>query len=180
MIYRLNDEYFVRGLCEADLAGPYPTWFEDQEVSRFNSHGKWVRTEDYFREYVRSLNGSDKVVWAICHERAGHVGNVTLQAISPIDRAAEFAVIIGEREHRSKGLGKLAGRKLLEHGFAKLNLHRVYCGTAATNDGMKRLALALGMKQEGVRRAHMFLDGQWVDLVEYGILRDEFSGGDLS
>jgi ribosomal-protein-alanine N-acetyltransferase len=175
MIYRLNDEYSVRGLRESDLDGTYPSWFEDQDVCRFNSHGKFVRTAAYFRNYVQSLDGSDLVVWAICHASDGHIGNVSLQSLSFIDRSAEFAIIIGDRRHWRRGVGKLAAARLLEHGFLKLNLNRIYCGTVATNEGMKRLALALGMQQEGVRRAHCFLDGQWVDVLEFGVLRSEFA-----
>jgi [ribosomal protein S5]-alanine N-acetyltransferase len=175
MIYRLNEAYHVRGLRESDVAGPYPSWFEDQDVCRFNSHGKLVHTEEYFRAYVRSLDSGDAVVWAVCHEQDGHIGNVSLQGLSFLNRTAEFAIILGDRRHWGRGVGKLAGLKLLEHGFTKLNLNRVYCGTAATNEGMKALAAALGMRQEGIRRSHLFLEGAWVDVVDYGVLRHEFS-----
>ncbi len=176
MIYRLSDDYFVRGLRESDVDGPYPSWFEDQEVCRFNSHGKFARSEEYFRRYVRSLNEVDSVVWAICHREHGHIGNISLQAISPLNRNAEFAVILGDRRHWGSGVGRLAGRQLLAHGFGKLGLERVYCGTAATNTAMRKLAAALDMREEGVRRHHLFLEGQWVDVVEFGVLRTEFTG----
>jgi RimJ/RimL family protein N-acetyltransferase len=39
---------------------------------------------------------------------------------------------------------------------------------------MKKLALKLGMKEEGTRRENLFLDGEWVDAIEYGILCPEF------
>ena len=67
-------------------------------------------------------------------------------------------------------------RAMVRHGFFDLNLHRIYCGTAASNVGMNRLALAMGMQQEGVRRSHLFLEGEWVDVIEYGVLRTEFGG----
>jgi [ribosomal protein S5]-alanine N-acetyltransferase len=178
MIYQLNDEYYVRPLVEADIAGPYPGWFEDQEVCRFNSHGKFFRTESWFRDYIASINGIDKIVWAISHKVDGHIGNISLQDISGINRSAEFAILLGDKRHWGKSVGLLAGRQLLEHGFRKLDLVRVYCGTAATNEGMKRLAERLGMRLEGTRRQQLFLDGQRVDLVEYGILRDEFTEGE--
>jgi RimJ/RimL family protein N-acetyltransferase len=174
MIYRLSDEYHVRGLRESDLEGPYPTWFEDQDTCRFNSHGKYVRTGEYFRRFLQRLDGDEMVVWAVCHDTDGHVGNVSLQNMSFIDRTAEFAIILGDHRHRGRHVGTLAARKLLEHGFLKLNLHKVHCGTAATNEAMKRLALALGMQQEGVRREHLFLEGRWVDVIEFGVLRSEF------
>ena len=113
------------------------------------------------------------IVWAICDLQDGHIGNVALQNISLINQNAEFAIILGDRRHWGKGVGLLAGKAMLEHGFKKLNLHRIYCGTAATNAGMKKLALKLGMKEEGIRREHLFLDGEWVDAIEYGILRPE-------
>jgi ribosomal-protein-alanine N-acetyltransferase len=174
MIYALTDKYFVRALEERDLEGPYPTWFQDQEVCKYNSHGKFPKNADYFRAFYAALNGEDEVVWALCHATDGHIGNLSLQAISLIDRNAEFAVILGDKRHWGKGIGFAAAGQLLRHGFEKLNLTRVYCGTAATNEPMRNLALRLGMMQEGVRRKHMYLEGQWVDMVEYGVLKDEF------
>lgn len=176
MIYGLSKDYFVRPLSMEDLDGPYPGWFEDQEVCRYNSHGKLFRTKAYFQEYLGELNREDRIVWAICHVADGHIGNISLQEISLINRTAEFAVLIGDRRHWGKGAGLLAGKQLLEHGFKKLNLERIHCGTASTNEGMKRLAVAMGMVLEGTRRLHLFLDGARVDLLEYGILRGEFKG----
>jgi RimJ/RimL family protein N-acetyltransferase len=174
MIYELSKDYFVRALTESDLDGAYPKWFEDQEVSRYNSHGKFFKTMADFRQYVSEVDRQDRVVWAICHARDGHIGNISLQELSNIDRTAEFAIILGDKRHWGKGVGLLAGRKLLEHGFRKLNLERIYCGTAATNEGMKKLALRMGMSLEGTRRQHLFLEGRRVDVLEYGILRSEF------
>jgi RimJ/RimL family protein N-acetyltransferase len=171
MIKQLNEQYYVRGLCEADVDGSYPSWFEDQEVCAFNSHGKFVRTKDYFRQFIRTLDGQSMFVWAICHVQDGHIGNVALQNISLVNRNAEFAIIMGDRRHWGKGVGLLASKAILEHGFKKLNLHRIYCGTAATNTAMRKLAAALGMQQEGIRPQHLFLDGQWVDVVDFGVLR---------
>jgi ribosomal-protein-alanine N-acetyltransferase len=180
MIYRISEDYFVRAFRQSDLSGPYPSWFEDQEVCKYNSHGKFFRTQDYFRSFYESLNGNDQMVWAICHDKDGHIGNVSLQGISLINRNAEFAVLIGDRRHWHKGVGKLAGAQLISHGFDKLNLERVYCGTAATNEGMQSLALALGFREEGRRRAHLYLEGAWVDVIEYGILRSDYRQKQIS
>jgi len=175
MIYRIGESYFVRPLLEADLDGPYPSWFEDQEVCRYNSHGKYPRTQAYFRSFLDSLNGEDKLVWAICHDVDGHIGNISLQGISAINRHAEFAVLLGDRRHWRKGVSQIAGRRLIEHGFQKLNLVRIFCGTAATNLGMQKLALSLGFREEGRRKAHLYLEGEWVDVVEFGLLRPDLA-----
>jgi RimJ/RimL family protein N-acetyltransferase len=39
---------------------------------------------------------------------------------------------------------------------------------------MKKLALKLNMKREGVRRKALYLSGKYIDVYEYGVLRDEF------
>ena len=176
MIYELDQHYHVRPLAAADLDGPYPHWFEDQEVCRYNSHGKFFKSRDYFAAYIASLDREDRVVWAICHQQDGHIGNISLQQISPLNRTAELAILLGDKRHWGRGVGLLAGHALLRHGFEKLDLARIYCGTAATNEGMKRLALALGMKLEGTRRRHLFLEGERVDVADYGILREEYGG----
>lgn len=174
MIYLLDDNYYVRTLQERDIDGTYPSWFEDQEVCKYNSHGNYPKTLDYFRSFYNGLNSEDHIVWAICHNIDGHIGNISLQSITVINQNAELAILLGDRRHWGKGVGLLAARKLLEHGFLKLNLMRIYCGTAATNIGMKSLAIKLGMQQEGCLRAHLFLEGCWVDVLEFGILREEF------
>jgi ribosomal-protein-alanine N-acetyltransferase len=174
MIYQLGDEYFVRTLRESDLDGPYLSWFEDQEVCRYNSHGKLFKTISSFRNYLNELDSDDRMVWAICHQADGHIGNISLQSISWINRQAEFAILLGDKRHWGKKVATSAGRALIHHGFNKLNLNRIYLGTAATNQGMRKLADALGMVQEGCRRNHLYLNGEWVDVIDYGVLKSEF------
>jgi len=174
MIYEFTNGYYVRGLLEDDLTGPYPSWFEDQKVCKYNSHGNFVKNSEWFRSFYESLNREDQLVWAICHNEDGHIGNISLQSMSFVNRHAEFAIIIGNRNHWRKSVGIQVGLRLLQHGFDKLNLERVYCGTAANCIGMQKLAQQLGMIEEGRRRKHLFLNGEWVDMIEYGILREEF------
>jgi [ribosomal protein S5]-alanine N-acetyltransferase len=174
MIYQISQDYFLRPLKAEDLNGPYSTWFEDQEVCKYNAHGKFFKDRAYFEGYLGDLGQEDRVVLAICHSTDGHIGNTSLQEISMINRSAEFAILLGDKRHWGKRVGALAAKALIKHGFQKLNLERVYCGTAETNIGMRKLAQELGMVEEGRRRKHLFLDGSMVDMVEYGLLRTEF------
>ena len=175
MLYRLSDKYYVRAMQEHDLLGPYSRWFEDQSVTKFNSHGKFAYGPQYYRSFVASLVDERKLVWAICHDYDGHIGNISLQSISLINRNAEFAILIGDKNHWGQGVAYLAMLQILKHGFEKLNLARVYCGTSHTNIGMQKLAEKVGMRLEGRRREHLYLEGSWVDMLEYGILKNEFT-----
>jgi len=55
-----------------------------------------------------------------------------------------------------------------------MNLHRIHCGTVAQNTAMRRIAEGLGMRAEGIRRQAVYLAGEYTDVHEFGILRDEY------
>jgi RimJ/RimL family protein N-acetyltransferase len=124
---------------------------------------------------VRRTRGArDQLVLAmVLRENDQHFGNIALTHIDTVRRSAEFAILVGEKNFWSKGYGEEAGRLLLDHGFFTLNLHRICCGTFSTNVGMQRLAEKLGMQLEGRRREAAFKDNQWLDILEYGVLREE-------
>ena len=166
----------LRELRKDDLKGGYAHWFNDQEVCRFNAHGVYPASLNEMEKFIDTLDfDRSRIVWAIIDKAEGrHIGNLSLQDIDSINRTAEFAIILGEKAFGGKGYGLEASRILLTHGFNKLNLRRIGCGTAATNHAMQKLAGALKMSQEGIRRQALFLDGKYVDVCEFGVLKDEF------
>lgn len=174
--FLLGKRVVLRPLVEADADGPYVGWFNDADVCRGNSHHVFPYSREGAREYIRSVNqAQDNLTLAIALREGGaHIGNVSLQDIHRTFRSAEFAIVIGDRNAWGKGFSKEAGRLLFEHGFKAMNLHRISCGTFANNLAMQRLALHLRMKEEGRRRQAAFKDGRYVDIVEYGVLKDEY------
>jgi ribosomal-protein-alanine N-acetyltransferase len=166
----------LRGLEEKDLTGNYFHWFNDQQVCEFNSHGLFPNSINRMKHYFESVSNSrTALVLAIIHrDTNSHIGNVSLQQIDWLSRAAEFAIIMGERNYWGKGFATEASKMIVEHGFSALNLNRIHCGTSADNKGMRKLAAALMMTQEGVRRQAMYKNGIYKDMIEYGVLRDEF------
>lgn len=170
-----NNEIGVKPLDELELQGNYPNWFSDLEVCRFNRHSVYPMR---FREVEHFVGGlaadRSQIVWAVyALDNNLHIGNVSLQHINLLDRTADIAFIFGEKSHWGKGYGFSAAKLLIEHGFSKLNLNRIACGTAAENSAMRKLALKLGMRQEGCRRQGIFLNGHYVDIIEYGLLASE-------
>ncbi|MEW6445846.1 MAG: GNAT family N-acetyltransferase [Pseudomonadota bacterium] len=166
---------YLRGLVESDASGPYPTWLNDREINAGNSHGAFPYATSAALDYIRqSQTRRDALILAIVlNEGDRHIGNISLQAIHPVYRSAELALLIGERDCWGKGYGREAASLICRHGFETLNLHRIHCGTFAHNNGMQSIAKALGMRQEGVRRQAAYKDGHYVDVIEYGLLRDE-------
>lgn len=175
--YMYESEHLrFRGLCEQDIDGPYLHWFDDQEVCCFNSHGRFPSTRKKLVSYIDMLQTSEShLVWAMIEKGTEkHVGNISLQGINMVNRSAEFAIIIGDRDCWGKGYGYEAARVLFSHGFRKLGLNRIHCGTSENNTGMLSLAGKLGMIQEGIRRQALFENGRFVNAVEFGLLKGEF------
>jgi len=169
-------DIYLRPLVESDCDGPYPSWFNDLETCRGNSHHIFPYTPEAAREYVRQSNTvKDKLVLAIIRSKDNaHIGNIALDNINYINRTAELSVIIGDKSCWNKGYGKQAARLICDHGFLALNLNRVACGTFEDNVGMRKLAECLGMAEEGRRRKAVYKLGRYVDIIEYGMLRSEY------
>jgi len=166
----------LRPLVPADADGPYLRWFNDPEVCRYNAHHVFPYRREEALAYIERIARSQRdLVLAIVQRTDGrHIGNIALQEIDPVNRTAEFAIVIGERDCWGKGYAREAAHALLRHGFTALNLHRVYCGTPADHAPMRRLAASLGMQEEGVRRQALYKENRYLDLVEYGLLRSEY------
>lgn len=175
MIYRFKNNFFCRGLQQKDLKGDYLKWFEDQDICNYNSHGKFFKTQKYFRDYIINLiDNNEIIVWAICNPQKKHIGNVSLSYISNINRSADLSIMIGNKNYWSQGIATAFSKKIIEHGFLKLNLNRITCATAENNIGMNSLAKKLNMKKEGIRRKSLFINGKYENCIEYGILKKEF------
>jgi RimJ/RimL family protein N-acetyltransferase len=166
----------LRPLTEEDANGAYPDWFNDAGTCAGNSHHVYPYTKAQALDFIRAVRGdrTGVVLAMVMKATNAHVGNVSLQHIHPVHRSAELAIIIGDPQARGQGLGEEACRAIITHGFRALNLHRIECGTFATNRGMISTATRLGFTQEGVKRQAIFKEGAYIDVVQFGLLVDDF------
>ena len=174
--FLIGENIYLRALDHNDLTGNYLQWFNDSEVCAFNSHAIFPNSTKKMQEYFDFLQDTNAAVILaiIVKEKDIHIGNISLQEIDWVSRSAEFAIILGEKDYWQQFLAYDAGKLIFDYAFERLNLNRIYCGTSSENIGMQKLAEKLHMKKEGVRRSAMYKMNKYVDIVEYGLLRDEF------
>lgn len=170
-----GEKIFLRPLSLSDISEKYLSWLNDPQTNLYNSHSIFPYTIEQLKDYVKGIDNKSKVVLAICDQKSGkHIGNISLQNIDWVARSAEFAILIGDKNFWNKGVGPEAGKLIVGYGFTRLNLNRIHCGTSSENVGMQKLALKLGMKQEGVRIQAMYKNGKYADILEYGILKPNY------
>ncbi len=167
------------GLClltSEELKGTYASWFSQEEVNQHNSH--WHRPSSFglVSQFVDSLkDDKSKLVFAVyAMKECVHIGNVSLQSIDYFNQCAEVAFLFGDTQYWGKGYATQSAKLTIHHAFQHMNMNRLYLGCLKKNSAMNKLAIKLGFTQEGLRRQALFNSGTFQDVVEYGLLKDEF------
>ena len=114
-----------------------------------------VKKDDYYRLYV-----FEKKTGAI-------VGLVDFDIfVRGSHQFANFGYRIFNR-HWRKGYGKEAAGAGLKIGFKQLRLNRLEAAINLDNKASIRLAKAIGMQREGIKKRYWFEDDQWMDHLIY-------------
>jgi RimJ/RimL family protein N-acetyltransferase len=100
------------------------------------------------------------------------LGSVSLRRFVR-DRRAELGYWLGA-DAWGFGFATEAAGALLDFGFAELGLARIYAHVLEGNAASCRVLDKLGMINEGIRRQHVRKGKKLLDVVLFGMLRDEW------
>lgn len=126
------DNYFIRdgkiGLrsIREDDREAFLCWHDDSGI-RKNIGGIFPFSENTFQAICRSYNEPypSDVWFAVC-DGDKLIGIAGLHSIKYIQRNAELAILIGEKQERNKGKGNMILKLVEKYAFGTLNLHRLY------------------------------------------------------
>ena len=151
-------------------------WLKDREVTKFlaiyelpppalKEEIEWIkearRDKNNFRLAIDTIDGV-------------HIGSIALNKIDRFTKRAEFGIFIGDKKYHGQGLGTEAGQLIINYGFRKLKLHRIFLRFVAYNFRGRRSYEKLGFELEGIQRQHVFRNGHWHDQYLMGILAEEW------
>lgn len=77
-------------------------------------------------------------------------------------------------EHHGEGYGKEMLSLAIDYAFATYDHPAVGAGAYDFNDASRELLESPGFEEEGRIRRDRFIDGEYVDTVKYGLLREEW------
>ncbi|EJU01277.1 acyl-CoA N-acyltransferase [Dacryopinax primogenitus] len=158
---KLIDEALFAGIIEVkgDFSGLVKRLEEDEGVA-------WDPAPEQQDE-----RGKEKYMeWA---SRSHPAGIILLRVHIPKNRDAELGMMFSP-EWQGLGLGIELLRWLIPHAFDQLGMHRLSLTVKVSNERARRLYEKVGFVLEGRRKAAVWEDGRWEDILEMGIVAEEF------
>lgn len=148
-------------------------WINDPENNQFLHYDIPLSVEKTERWFDSHL-GEDTRYDAVIEADGVPVGTIGLLGIDKKNGKAEYYIAMGEKAFKGKGVAKDASRLILEHGFEKLGLNRIYLFTEVENLEAQMLFESAGFKKEGTLRQDIFSHGKYADRFIYGFLREDW------
>ncbi len=101
------------------------------------------------------------------------VGLIGIQPIDWPDKKGEIGYWLS-KEYCGKGIMTWCVSELLRISFEELGLNKIKICCASGNKSSEAIPLRLGLVCEGTLRKEQYLNGKFVDLLVYSILKNEY------
>lgn len=101
------------------------------------------------------------------------VGRIGLHHINHQHRIAEIGYWLADGL-QGRGIISKSCKAIINHAFKELGLNRIEIKCAVGNDKSRAVAEKLQFKQEGILRQAELLNGKFIDLYLYALLKDEW------
>lgn len=129
--------------------------------------------QDWITERLKDHEAGTGVTFAITlPESAQVIGSIGVELVTAHEQG-RLSYWLGQA-YWNQGYGTEVVTALVEYGFTRLTLHRIYAPHFHTNPASGRVLQKVGMTHEGRLREHYLRFGQRIDVELYGMLREEF------
>ena len=169
-----SDRLTLEPFSDVYLSERYVGWLNDPEIVRYAEPRHRNHSLESSRAFMESFSGSASHFWAVvAHDPAlGHIGNIHAE-VGPTNRVVDVTIVIGDTSARGQGYGLEAFRTACDWLLDEGGMRKVTTGTLALNEGMLAIMAKMNMVDDGIRRAHVLIDGAPVDIVHAALFADE-------
>ena len=171
-----TERLLLRPLAASD-AGALFAIFSDRQVTRYWSSAAWdsqTTAEDYIAKDIKALRRGEHLRLGIeVRATTELVGMCTLYAFMNQCRRAEIGYAMSS-VYWGCGYMHEALLRLLDYGFAELDLHRVEADVDPRHLASVRCLDRLGFRKEGHLRERWIVDGEISDTSFYGLLHNDW------
>ncbi|MCU6713195.1 GNAT family N-acetyltransferase [Paenibacillus sp. J5C_2022] len=162
----------------------YEDW-EGHYYNQFDSHARRLlecavelpptitEAKNFVEKCSEFSSGNGRLMFTIEKLNGENIGGINLNSID--ERNGTFSIGIQiDRDHRGKGYGTKAIRILLRYAFFERRLNKFNDFVLQGNDASATMMKKLGCVQEGIRRKVIYTNGDYHDLILFGLTKDEF------
>ncbi|MCR4792047.1 MAG: GNAT family N-acetyltransferase [Lachnospiraceae bacterium] len=170
---------YLRQAEMTDCTERYVDWLNDPEVNQYLETRWSDQNLESIKTFVKSQRENDhSLLFAIVlMENNLHIGNIKIGPINSHYNHADISYFIGEKDQWHKGIATEAIQLICQFGFEQLLLHRIEAGAYEAAVGSWRALEKCGFVREGVFRQQVRLNGNYMNVYRYGLLKDEWQSG---
>ena len=127
-----------------------------------------------------SLSGSKRTKYffgIFTHENVyvGEAGFTVLNANTDnTEKLAELGYFI-KKEFWNKGYTSEAVEAVIAFAFREAGIIKLVTGCVVENIYSERIMIKHGFEREAYKKKHCFINGKWMDRVEYGLLKENYN-----
>ncbi|EFH89919.1 GNAT family N-acetyltransferase [Ktedonobacter racemifer] len=177
-IMNLIGQKIALGPLQRELLPYYQRWMNDADVNALRIYTlrpmTWEAVEVWYEQVSKEMN-LDAAFFTI-YERSTTrpIGLTMLLDIAFLNKSAEFAISIGEKDCWHKGYGTETTRLMLDYAFRVVGLHSVRLRTLSFNTRAIHVYEHVGFQHAGIwREAHPF-EGKLHNIVLMDCLARDF------
>lgn len=148
--------------------------FNDPEIERLVVGWSFPLSQYSQVKWYEEHYGDGDFRFIIETKEDGAVGVATLLDIDWKNRMAQHGIKLAKKDIRGKGIGTDAVMAIMRYAFDELGLNRLNGAWFPDNLPSRNMYMKCGWKEEGVRRNYIYKNGKYHDLVETGILAEEY------
>jgi RimJ/RimL family protein N-acetyltransferase len=171
-----GEKVILRPMKNDDITRQHE-FFQDLELygldSATPSVSSWESTQAF---YEMRIKASEDIAAFAIEADSKYIGYCSLMHLRNRFGNLELGIMIGDRDYWGRGYGRDVVKLLLDFGFHHSGARRIELTTHAKNERAIRCYLACGFVEEGRPRQVLWIEGEYVDLVNMSILRDEWPG----
>jgi diamine N-acetyltransferase len=125
------------------------------------------------KDFDKHLDEEDRS-WFVIEADGKVIGSIGMHHRDQRSRVSAFGIGIYDPAYVGQGYGREAIDLFLDWAFRIQNYQRIWLTTWSINQRAIRCYQALGFVEEGRQRRQIYVDGQYVDAVMMGLLREEW------
>lgn len=165
--------YRLRPLLPADASDRYVGWMHDPTVNRTLDVDGPSQTLETVQNYIAGHDNVRNFLFGIFTEDGVLIGTHSFR-YNPQHKLASVGVMIGDRDYWGKEVPLATRSRILDFAFDDLGCNKVEAGSYSINLPAIYNFKRQHWKLEGVRKAHRIVEGKSVDVLLFGMLKEDW------